>query len=425
MQQRGDYSSAYAWRRAVALGLLGALYLLSIARGLAWPNDYSEAHWLFTYEFGFIKRGLVGSAFAGLQGLFGFVETETLLHASAAVLLAIFFAAYFWLAATLVARQGFSLCGVLVGLVFFSSPYIVMAGKLNGYFDCIIAALAILSCYLLQRGRVYGAAAALTVGVLIHENILLVGLPGALLFAFAKSMARDDAAAIKTYWPVLVFPALAALALYIYHEYLMDPQQVRAAMEQKLQQSGFVEGFLVRYAPRVLVTGFAEHWRLNHLCIDRITDGFFISRALLAPLAITAFYFCMAGRGKGKTALFALALASILLPLAMHLIAHDIERIWTYPLFATLLACYAFSESSAPAARRPAATRQPAAIASLQHFAFAAVLACILAIQNLTVYPLFEIDGDRDRLYMLNPPPIPILPSSQSAIRSNQCFAPE
>ena len=34
---------------------------ITLARAIRTPNDYSEAHWLLDYRFGFIKRGLIGS----------------------------------------------------------------------------------------------------------------------------------------------------------------------------------------------------------------------------------------------------------------------------------------------------------------------------------------------------------------------------
>ena len=37
--------------------MLGAL-VATVLRTIRWPNDWSEAHWLLDYRFGFVKRGL-------------------------------------------------------------------------------------------------------------------------------------------------------------------------------------------------------------------------------------------------------------------------------------------------------------------------------------------------------------------------------
>ena len=49
--------------RLAALGLLWA-FGVTLGRGLRRPNDWAEAHWLISYDFGFIKRGLAGSLLA-------------------------------------------------------------------------------------------------------------------------------------------------------------------------------------------------------------------------------------------------------------------------------------------------------------------------------------------------------------------------
>ena len=381
------------------------------------PNDYAEAHWLFSYEFGFIRRGLVGTGFEGLQRLLFFAETETLLHITATAFLAAFFVLYFFLVILLVRRAGFSLLAVAIGAVFVSSPYIVMAGKLNGYFDNIIAMLAILACLLVHRGRIRLAAALLAMGVLVHENILLLGLPSALVFAFAHAAAKSGTASAgefmrvcaKRYWLLVALPLLSALAIYASHQWLLDLAQVRDGLLRDIGQHGWIQGGGRHYAPNTLVRSFAAHWANEAPCFAmRLTDGFYWRRILPVLLAILVFFWHGSALARWRHWLFVLALASTLLPLALHAIAVDVERFWTYPVLATLLACLAFG--------KPVQSPRKLAL----QIPLGLILAFCLLVQNLTSYPLFY--GDADRLRQLLGPnlELPFLPASPS-VRIGNC----
>ena len=55
-------------------GLLWAT-LITILRALRWPNDWAEAHWLISYEFGFLKRALPGTIISPFTGAQNPIET--------------------------------------------------------------------------------------------------------------------------------------------------------------------------------------------------------------------------------------------------------------------------------------------------------------------------------------------------------------
>jgi hypothetical protein len=50
------------------LSLIAWAMAMTMARAVRYPNDFAEAHWLLDYRFGFIKRGLAGSAVSLLAG---------------------------------------------------------------------------------------------------------------------------------------------------------------------------------------------------------------------------------------------------------------------------------------------------------------------------------------------------------------------
>ena len=395
--------------KAAVIVLLFAVYAATIARGVFGVNDFAEIHWLVGYENGFIKRGFVATGFHLLRFLLPFVDTETLLHASAYTLLTLFYAVYFYVVVALVRNFGFSLGAVIIGLVFVSSPYIVMAGKLNGYYDNILAMLTVLACVLILRnGRyVYVAAAALGIGVLIHENILLIGLPSVMVFAFAKTVADNDKADIvelcsvcfKRYWPIMAAPLSCGLAVFIVHDFFIDDTRLHEAIRQTVLQHDFVRG--PNALAFFLTNGFLDYLSNQFPCgVGRLSDGFFISRILPVSVAVLVFCYLAVRRFRAKNLLFAAALASVLLPLVLHFVAWDVERIWVYPVFAALIACFAFSRLFGH--REGFKVPVPLLL----------ILVYLFAVQNLTVYPLFDRKTDRLASWVEPGLKLPLMPSS-------------
>ena len=397
--------------KLAVIALLLTVYALTIVRGIFEPNYFSEMHWLVGYEHGFIKRGFVATGFHVLQSLLPFVDTETLLHISAYTLLMLFYAVYFYVVVELVRNLKFSLGAVIIGLVFVSSPYIVMAGKVNGYYDNILAMLTVLACVLtLQGGRhVYGAAVALGIGVLIHESILLIGLPSVMVFALAKTISDNDEAKFvelcfiyaKRYWSVVSAPIFCGVAVFIGQDYFMDDARLRETMQQTISQHDFIPMHWITFFASMMTNGFLDYLSTESPCaVRRLTDGFFVSRILPASLAVLAFFYLATKRFRAKNLLFAAAFASVLLPMAMHIIAWDVERIWTYPVFAALIACFAFS--------RTLIHRDGFKIP----IPLLLIMVYLLVAQNLTVYPLFDDKVDRLSFWVEPGLKLPFLPSS-------------
>ena len=386
-----------------AVALLLAVYAVTIARGISSPNDWAEIHWLVGYEHGFVKRGVVPAVFHILQSLLPFVETQTLLHGCAYLLLLIFYGVYFYVVMRLVANLGFGLVAVLMGLLFVSSPYIVMAGALNGYYDNILAVLTVAACFLVRRGRVTQAAAVIGIGVLIHENILLIGVPSVLVFAVAAAVADESGldtaerlqAWVKRYYLLALVPALCGLAVFIGYDALLDKVRLQEAIRGEIHRHDFIApNFATSDVPLYMTAGFLEHLSSQLPCVSaRFSNGFFLSRILPPVLAVLLCCYLGGRRFRGRNLLFGLALASVVLPLAMLIVAWDTERIFTYPVFACLMACMAVSTA---AGGRRNDFEAPIALVP--------VLVCLLAVQNLTVYPLQFYGHSKDRLgYYVKP----------------------
>ena len=131
-------------------GLLFCVLLMTVLRAVRRPNDWAEAHWLVDYRFGFIKRGLTGFLFSKICGDTVAPELAILLVSSALLMLFLFvvwlFSVRIWI------RTGRQEDVLVVLFLFLSSPYFVMAGHLNGYFDNILIMLTMMGIFWTLRG---------------------------------------------------------------------------------------------------------------------------------------------------------------------------------------------------------------------------------------------------------------------------------
>jgi ACR3 family arsenite efflux pump ArsB len=166
------------------LGLAGWAMAITMARAVRYPNDFAEAHWLLDYRFGFIKRGLAGSAltvftWAGLAR----PTADTVAALSFAVfgLLAI---ALLAMTARLLNTAGPHSTSFAAAAVVATSPFVVMTAHFMGYMDHLGLLAAFGAAWLALRGRAWPAGVVSALGALVHESFLLVGLPLVLLAGY-------------------------------------------------------------------------------------------------------------------------------------------------------------------------------------------------------------------------------------------------
>ena len=129
-----------ARHRLVALGLLWA-FAVTLGRGLRQPNDWAEAHWLISYAFGPIKRGLPATLLRPfIAARPERAESAITIVATALTLsLCVVLVLLCW---NLLRRANFSGNTVTTVAAFVTSPFVVMSGHLNGYFDAPIILLS-------------------------------------------------------------------------------------------------------------------------------------------------------------------------------------------------------------------------------------------------------------------------------------------
>ena len=323
--------------RLVALGLLWA-FGVTLGRGLRRPNDWAEAHWLISYDFGFIKRGLPGSLLAPFLSPTPAIAEATI-TVVATLLTALLCAALVGLCWSILRRCDFSADAVLAVAVFATSPFVVMTGHLNGYFDAPIILLSALAVGLAWRGRLWAAALVLTVGLLVHETILLIGLPTVVWAAWLRVGRRpaQGAARIRRLAP-LALPLAAFVLLFLYQSYVIDATRLESALIAYLKTRPFIQYDQEVIVPRSFAKSFMAQFQSQSPRVwGRLFDGGLIVAVVPSLLVWLVFTGNAARAGAASRRLTVVGGLLPLLPLTLHLIAWDTGRIWTYPLVVALL----------------------------------------------------------------------------------------
>ncbi|MDP9310488.1 MAG: hypothetical protein M3R24_06305 [Chloroflexota bacterium] len=174
--------------------IIGWTFAVTIARAIRAPNDFSEAHWLLDYRFGFMKRGLIGSLCSAVTGLLGLQMNPGLIVALSGFTLCSMTAAIFFLLYRASRRHQLKDGIFALGVVFASSPFVVMQAHLLGYFDALLYVFAIASVALTLFDRPFLAALVSIVAILSHESYLLIGFPLACLASVAVLAAGGKGA---------------------------------------------------------------------------------------------------------------------------------------------------------------------------------------------------------------------------------------
>lgn len=335
------------WVRVSLLALLAWTMGVTVLRAVRLPNDFAEAHWLIDYRFGFIKRGLVGSITGGLATVGVLPQTEFTVRILSFVAFGVFCLATLLVMWRTALRSHWDYAALLVLGVFATSPFLVMSAHLMGYFDHIFMPLALLSAWLVIRGRSWTAGIVAAIAVLSHETFVVVGLPIVLFAAYVRIFTTRERRWYRQLVPLFLLPGLAVLSL-IANDILRPGQPHIALMLMfRLQNAGFIGANRANWVPEWLTTSFRAYYDSQswHLA-ERLTSH---STWINIPTLVALFVFAAWGARKyavpfARPIIFLLTLA----PLAVHLIAWDTGRISTYCIFTAFACAWVYSETNPP-----------------------------------------------------------------------------
>ena len=268
----------------IALGLLWA-FGVTLLRGLRRPNDWAEAHWLIGYDFGLIKRGLPATLLRPFTAASP-ERAEMAITLVATALTALLCLVLIAVCGSILRRAGFSRNAVVAVAVFATSPFVVMTGHLNGYFDAPIVLLTVLAVTLAWRGRAGWAALALTIGLLVHETIFIIGFPTviwAALLANRRDVATGQAAARQL--APLIAPLVAFAALFVYQSFAIDAAELESTLITHLESFPFIQYDQEVIVPRAFAKSFVAHFQSQS---PRVWGRLFDPGLMLAMLPTVA-----------------------------------------------------------------------------------------------------------------------------------------
>ena len=343
--------------RLIALGLLWA-FGVTLLRGLRRPNDWAEAHWLIGYDFGLIKRGLPSTLLRPFTAASA-ERAEMAITVVATILTALLCLVLISVCGSILRCAGFSRNAVVAVAVFATSPFVVMTGHLNGYFDAPIVLLTVLAVTLAWRGRAGWAALALTIGLLVHETIFIIGFPTviwAALLANRRDVATGQAAARRL--APLLAPLVAFAALFVYQSFAIDAAELESTLITHLESFPFIQYDQEVIVPRAFAKSFVAHFQSQS---PRVWGRLFdpgLMLAMLPTVAVWLLFIRQALRAANMPRRLIMAAGLLpFLPLALHLIAWDTARIWSYPIIVALLVGWVACLAAEPARLRAADSR--------------------------------------------------------------------
>ncbi|KMQ63081.1 hypothetical protein ACM46_14165 [Chryseobacterium angstadtii] len=316
--------------------LIAFLYVYMLAfsfiKTVRLPNEWSEAHWLMDYRFGFIKRGLAGEVFGFFfeKSLFNIqVLSGTILFLLYAALLTISLRMTF---------QNYSIRKVLFYGIFFLSQYMVLSAHLIGYLDHFIFLLTILAVYLIKNKKIFLASLVAVFSVVMHEISFFLMIP-VCLFAVVvfESSGKNLVFTFGLFRKAglfLLFPVIATVSVSLYQEvYGKENDQL---ILHYLENTGLISKRVAVMIASAYTESFGTYLKEQ--------SPYFIERLLLSkntlkfglPILFMMYMTIREFRNIDKLILLFLAAVS-LFPLLLHAVAWDTFRIWAFPFMILFL----------------------------------------------------------------------------------------
>ena len=320
--------------------------LITMGRALRAPNEFSMAHWLFDYRFGFMKRGLVGSICSAVSGLTGQPMTARVILVLSAILMVGFVSMLLVLLWRTMTRLPGQPARWLVALVFASSPFVVLSAHFFGYFDGLVYLLAAGAVLLVLAGRPFAGGLVSAVAILVHESYLLVALPLVAMASFLHCRAGRTRAEWLRHATALTLPVMAFLLISLS---LKDSHlELRRQLIDYLGGFDFVQKMHVNVA-HWHTTSFLYFWDYQS---PHFRERLFEPAALASclPTLLTLLLFAHTAFRLRPFALESMFLIlAVLAPLALHTVAWDGPRITAYPICGAIFALWILSRTRAAA----------------------------------------------------------------------------
>jgi hypothetical protein len=328
--------------RALAVVGLVAAMGATVARTARPPNPFARAHWLLDYRFGFMKRALQGEVLVLLSRLGVLHLRRETIFAVTYVVFTLLCGAILTIAVRTLARDGWSRATFCILAAFLSSAYVVTIAHLMGYLDHVIALLAMAAAWSAVRRRYWLAGVAIGAAMLVHETVLVTGMP-VLLMAIALRPGAPRGRALASALAPMVLPFTAGVAIFLSEQNPARRMALRGHLIQRLSVFKWVSDDMNFHVPEWLTTSFVQHFHEEaHAFSSRVTSPGFMFYIVPLMVLLWLLSSALSGWRRDWTAASAAAIAC---PLLLHLLAFDTAREWTLPLIAGLMCVWMASET--------------------------------------------------------------------------------
>jgi len=312
-----NYSFDIKFWRFVIFSIL----FFSILRGIRFPNIWSYCHFLFNYDFGFIKRGFIGTIFSQINNPY-LISYDFFFIFSISI-----FIINIILLSSLI--KGFinSQTPIFIGcsLVFASSLAIVFLSHSVGYFDHIGLLIALITIKI--NGfykKIFFLLLSMPIALLIHESILIIFFPVIFMSLLFSLEAEGQ---IKKILTLMAFSAILVVLVFIIANHTlvgMEANEMNARLQSKIGYPLRQDTFYVLLRDSKDNFHIMKSLWFNKLQLLRLASSFLVT----APTFLFFIYFTVMMLKKTKVE-FYLIVVSILAsvsPLLMHFWGWDMHR---------------------------------------------------------------------------------------------------
>jgi hypothetical protein len=310
-----------AWGVALTACSLGGA--VSVLKGLA-PRMAagSEFYWMFSYEYGFLRRALLGTLVHPLLSRLTFEHLAPWITAvHAALCFGIIGACQALFRRALNREESFDTRTTLLFayLCLMCSQWLPTLAHDVGYVDVYLVALVLAGFTLIVQGRYVTASLMAMIGPLIHEAFFFLWSPVALVLAYSCVMTRTD---IRKKLLAATLPVASTVAVTFFQS---DAAASRAINDLPVSQ-GIKDGLRAYEIGQTLQSSFHEMVRYqfpgNFSRIVTAAIFFLLPSAALLWAAV----FCYGNRWRARWMTLLVLVVATLSPLTILLFAWDLSR---------------------------------------------------------------------------------------------------
>ncbi len=378
-------------RRKVLLILLYLCALtFSVLKTIRFPNDWSEAHWMLDYRFGFIKRGLAGEIFSWF-----FQKNEFNILILSGGISFLLYAVIFIIAVRETFRRENSWHSILFFFTFFLSQYVIFSAHLIGYLDHLVFLMTILSVFLIKQKNIFWASVVAAISIFIHELSFFLLLPVSCFALVVKytdvkkfsGKALLSVSITKKLIAFLLLPLLAALFISTYQE--ISGEDYFIPLFKYLKEIPFITNKAADSVSSAYTKSFSYYFKEE--------SGHFIQRLLISkatvlygiPMVFSLWMIVKEFNLKYNLRVLILLAIVSFIPLLLHAIAYDTYRIWSFPFMILFLGFWLL---------RPAFAAEPE-----KHTNIAAkeIIFFTVSFLLITLVPNALFDGETERFMIV------------------------